>query len=524
MKYLIDFFDDAQPEEIAAYLAQSACTVVERYAGLGNIYLVECNEAPMSSPLIERSVEDSADSSIKLMDTVTFSEPAVETFPHSEDDAHWWKMAVLLDMDYEATETDYRRIGQGVRVYLLDSGIDATHPEFAGKDITLLHSFTGEYSDSNGHGTALASVITGKTCALTDAAIKVVKVFHNGQTTYMSDIVAALNAVAEDYLQDTSKTAVLNMSWIINANDYVESKIRNLYALGVIPVAAAGNHGGSVSDYSPARMPECITVGSFGQELTPSDFSNYTGQSGPSYTAGPTNHGPGLDLFAPGEMIRCAGSNGTIGWVAGTSVAAAIQTASIVSHLARIGGSYSFYKQRDMEDTFRSWTINNLLTLSGNYSQSPNRTSLMRIRPQDEVTNTYFGTIRSVVACGSEFAGLAFDATAYRSVELTGNPTGVVLKDNYITGTAPSQVTSTNGIDAYVMSMTMTTPNDTVHERDYILIVYDPAITQSTDETLIVEESGMALQCCPPFQATCCGPCNKTGCSSDCATGVGACP
>jgi hypothetical protein len=79
-------------------------------------------------------------------------------------------------------------------------------------------------------------------------------------------------------------------------------------------------------------MIDVITVGAYNKELVPCNFSNFTGSSTISVTGGAVNHGE-VDGWAPGEEIWAASLNGGYGYVAGTSIAAAIASAVLVSNL-----------------------------------------------------------------------------------------------------------------------------------------------------------------------------------------------
>jgi len=136
------------------------------------------------------------------------------------------------------------------------------------------------------------------------------------------------------------------MSWSIDRNEFVEDKIRSLIKIGLLPVVAAGNSGIPIENVTPAAMAEVATIGSIGPNLTPSDFSDYTGPADISFTAGQTNYAPGLDYWAPGEYILVANASGGFTYIAGTSAAAAVVSATLVCQFSRIALEYGkVYRQ-----------------------------------------------------------------------------------------------------------------------------------------------------------------------------------
>jgi hypothetical protein len=205
----------------------------------------------------------------------------------------------------------------------MDSGIESTHPEFEGVDISYLYTVTpNDYSDHRGHGTSLASVISGKTCGITNAKLKIVKIYENNHQTLQSEILDALDAILSDV--PANHFALVNCSWVIDKNEWVEYKMREMTQRGIWVICAAGNNGTSIEDVTPASMTEAFTVGAYNQDLLPCDFSDYTGPLNTSQSH--VNHGE-LDGWAPGENIYAALLNGSYGIISGTSIATAIMTA-----------------------------------------------------------------------------------------------------------------------------------------------------------------------------------------------------
>lgn len=211
--------------------------------------------------------------------------------------------------------------GGGAVVAIIDTGLDADHPEFAGrvfkpKNFTTIN--TGLVSDIVGHGTHVAGIIAGKTCGVApEARIMPLKVFPDNPTDkniglYIND--AFLHLL--DYNRKAStadKVVVVNCSFGGEMYDpYMAYLIRRLTDTGVTVVVSAGNSGdGNPETYEvwsyPAYIWECLTVGAMNQDGTGAVYSN-------SFD--------GIDLAAPGTLIHSAWPGGGYNVISGTSMAA----------------------------------------------------------------------------------------------------------------------------------------------------------------------------------------------------------
>jgi subtilisin family serine protease len=193
-----------------------------------------------------------------------------------------------------------------VTIYVLDSGINASHVEFAGR-ITATHYTIGTSAqDCTGHGTHVAGTAAGRLAGVmptaTIAAVRVLDC-HGGTT---SSVVAGLNWVAAHH---TTGAAVANLSLSGAASTTLDAALQYLIDDGIVAVVAAGNDKADACTVSPARLTPAITVASTG---TTDAFSTFS------------NHGSCVDLSAPGEAIVAAwiGST-TAGYTSsGTSMAA----------------------------------------------------------------------------------------------------------------------------------------------------------------------------------------------------------
>jgi len=338
MKFLIDFKADALDADISAYLQQHGCTVLKEWDNFDKIFLVEAAAMPPESAITDR-VKEENHLSISPLEVInlnphygTHNDPAhPDIVVQVNDTKDWWKNYSYIQPEFNNPTMTIKRLGHNINVYIMDSGIEASHPEFANANIVNLYSVTpGSFADNKGHGTAIASLIAGATCGITDATLKIVKIFDPNHATTEHEFLDAIDAIINDHVDNTY--SVLNASWAIPKNEWVEHKLRILEDEGVFIITASGNDGSSIEDVTPAGMIDAVTVGAYNQQLQPCNFSNYTGGSIVSVTGGSVNHGE-LDGWAPGEQVWAAGLNGTYGYVAGTSFAAAISSAVLASNL-----------------------------------------------------------------------------------------------------------------------------------------------------------------------------------------------
>jgi len=365
MRYLIDFINTATNEEISAYITQNSYTVLKQWGNFDKVYLVEGSTVPPVSPLIERFEEENTiairphnlstmtiDSKFGCHSNTKY--PSI-TVSHT-DKKDWWKNYSYNQPNFDSDLT-LSRLGESIKVYVVDSGIEETHPEFVDANITKLYSVVpNDFTDNNGHGTALASLIVGKTCGITNAKLHVVKIFDRYHDTLQSEFLDALDAILENHEDNTF--AILNASWSIPKNEWVEHKLSLCVQEGIFVLAAAGNSGTAIENVTPASMWEALTIGSYNSNLEPSNFSDY---SGPIPTGqGSVNEGE-LDGWAPGEEIWCASLGGTYDYSGGTSLATAISSAILASNLEWYTTSddqREFYVQNLIVSTIANSTTN----------------------------------------------------------------------------------------------------------------------------------------------------------------------
>ncbi|MEU3986711.1 S8 family serine peptidase [Streptomyces sp. NPDC026672] len=221
--------------------------------------------------------------------------------------------------------------GTGVRVAVLDSGVDPTHPDLAGR-ITASRSFVpGEdVVDRNGHGTHTASTVAGTGAAsggtergvAPGADLLVGKVLADSGSGPISGIIAGMEWAAR-----TEHAKVINMSLGTPAwhtqDDPLSQAVNRLSAeTGALFVIAAGNAGnGPYNVSAPGTADAALTVGAVDASDHLADFSS----AGPRLNDDalkPDLTAPGVDVLAARSQYMNDGGEGFYRSDSGTSMAA----------------------------------------------------------------------------------------------------------------------------------------------------------------------------------------------------------
>lgn len=463
MKYLIDFKNDTDAAVIDSYLQSLSADNVTVFSNFEKTFLVEVSTEPVLTEFIDTIVNDLS-TPISLLEYEKVlndfsAEPQTSIDTTAPD--NWWKIAVIKSPDFDATHNTHIVRGSSVNVYILDSGINAAHPEFNGANISNVFSITGEYSDNRGHGTALASVISGNTCGLTNANLCIVKIFDNNVSTYQSDLIAAFDAVIADFNAKGKPVSIVNLSWSIAKNDFIEGKIQSMIDAGIFVVCAAGNSGIPIENVTPASMASVITVGSFNANLVPSDFSNFSNQP-ISLTPGQVNTGQ-LDGWAPGENIRTAQIDGSYANASGTSISSAIHCGAIaynaVAHFDdsdKLPPCVSMTRAGDAQWARHvSFGKKNILALTGDYIASANRVStyatIAGVLPLDSGMRLKL-TSGQVVCRKIFFSPVA----SVKILNADGLPFGLTFQGSYLLGTLPDIATDVENHELFCDVVTST--------------------------------------------------------------------
>lgn len=218
--------------------------------------------------------------------------------------AEWWRSAVGLD--------GLTPPGAGVPVTVVDSGINLTHPEFAGRPDLLALNAQEPAPLGGEHGTAVSSIVgapvngVGVVGIYPQAALRSWDAAKGAGTQLETvEIVNGILTAAR------SGRGVVNLSLGGTRDLAIELAVEEAVALGTLVVAASGNDGdrGSPLTY-PASHPHVLTVAATDRSGAVTSFSSRS-----SF----------VDVAAPGDEIPIASALGQ-NWQSGsgTSFAAPI--------------------------------------------------------------------------------------------------------------------------------------------------------------------------------------------------------
>jgi hypothetical protein len=213
--------------------------------------------------------------------------PATQVYPTSgcADGAVPWQLDRMDDNIYSRLDGRYTYCytGNGVRIYVEDSGVRASHDDFALgggqtrvlQGVSIVQDGHPATDDLASHGTAVASLAAGrKSGPAKDALIVPVRVYATGNTVPLSNLIAGLTWVRQDHVAHPGP-AVLNLSISSTTSSSEQQAVRALLDAGVIVVVGAGNEGANDCGLTPQGMTDVITVGSTDRTDTIAIDSNY---------------------------------------------------------------------------------------------------------------------------------------------------------------------------------------------------------------------------------------------------------
>ncbi len=416
MKALIVVHRKTPFAEAKANIEALGLAVLKEYAKLDNTFLVEGDKAVMEQVTNVIAIESTETKlSLQMADVL----------------APWHLRRLVTKSLPVRKEYDPLYTGVDVVVYVVDSGINNGHPEFAGKAVEHLFSVSGNFLDHTGHGTAMAAYVNGNVLGVAkDAIVKSVKITDDNHVTLMTDLLDALDAILLDH--DGSTIKVVNMSWTVPKSALLDLKVTELRDKNIVVVCAAGNTGEPVNLYSPAGLNTILTVGAADEYDRVVDFSGKASDLGDEL--GVVNYGAEVDLCAPGVDVPVTKPDGTYGVASGTSVSSAIVAGAAALFVEKNRGTAE--TAQDVMSEIVAMAMQKMLFRDGAlYATTPNRIAYVDNKYYREVWLTPAGQLAVFKkTAGNVEVELAYEAdvVSITSPDFASLPPFMVIEGNKI--------------------------------------------------------------------------------------------
>lgn len=227
------------------------------------------------------------------------------------------------------------RWGKNVRVGIIDTGINNSHREFSNTRIVSARVrghrteiTTGVDVDPSGHGTAVASLVCGKTLGVAPSAELAVCDVFDGKFARPLDILRGISWLKNNPFGDGRGVQVINLSLGISGyTDIFREAIADAVTFDeIVFCGAVGNGGRGSLPASPACYNEVLSIGAYDSQKAPASFSS-VGQARPSDPVQP-------DFWAPGAGVCVATSDGGYAVADGTSFASPLAAGLVAREMS----------------------------------------------------------------------------------------------------------------------------------------------------------------------------------------------
>ncbi|WP_420130004.1 S8 family peptidase [Longimicrobium sp.] len=243
----------------------------------------------------------------------------------------------------------YTATASTVYAHIIDTGIQANHPQFGTRAASAYDYAGGTGADCNGHGTHVAGTIGSTTYGVAkQVRLRGVRVMDCNGSGSFSQIIAGVDWVR----LNRTNPAVANISLGGGLSSALNTAVTNLSSSGVFVAVAAGNSNADACNFSPASAPAVFT--------TASSESNDAKRTS-------SNWGTCVDGYAPGGSITSTWIGSATNTISGSSMAS--------PHVAGVAALYKATYGNASSATIDSWIKTNATAgvITGNVTGTPNR-------------------------------------------------------------------------------------------------------------------------------------------------------
>ncbi|KAF2106657.1 peptidase S8/S53 domain-containing protein [Lophiotrema nucula] len=226
------------------------------------------------------------------------------------------------DQSFTYTFDSTGNLGQGVDIYIIDTGVRTSHAVFSQGGVARaslgFSAVDGETQDGDGHGTHVAGTCAGAKFGISqNANIIAVKALDDTGSGSSTAVLSALNYVMQQHTAKKAKSgfkgSVINMSLGLGGrSSSLEEALKSVNDAGVHVAVAAGNDATDACTSSPSALggsnSAVVSVGAMNIDNEVASFSNI---------------GKCVDVYAPGEQVLSSWNTGDtiINFLSGTSMA-----------------------------------------------------------------------------------------------------------------------------------------------------------------------------------------------------------
>ena len=289
--------NDEEQQVLIGFKDKANTSLIQKYGG-------KIKRTYKHIPVVAAKVKKTDLETLKLDPSINYIEPDYPVQATGEV-VPWGVSSIEAPIVHLQTE------GIGVKVAVIDTGIDYTHPDLAVAGGYSAISYTNSYYDDNGHGTHVAGTVAaadndiGVIGVAPQVNLYAVKALDSVGSGYVSDIVEGIEWSISNGIK------IINMSLGSSADSKtLHDACDRAYAGGILLVAAAGNSGTSDATQDnvsyPARYSSVIAVS-----------ATVSSNQRPSFSS----TGPDIELAAPGFNIYSTLPGGLYGNESGTSMA-----------------------------------------------------------------------------------------------------------------------------------------------------------------------------------------------------------